>query len=95
MSKGTFQERLQAALTDSERVIIVRYAADEGKDYLIQVESDTERFGILTQSVDLPVDEATPGRLIQAIEKLKAQIVNAVETITSAQQPAPEDDVPR
>lgn len=79
---GTFQERLEAAVSLSQKVTIERHDVEGGEDYFsIEVESDTGDFGKLTGSVDLNITDATPGKLVAAIEDTAGVITSAIEVM--------------
>ncbi len=79
---GTFQERLEAAVSLSQKVTIERHDVEGGEDYFsIEVESDTGDFGKLTGSVDLNITDATPGKLVAAIEYTAGVITSAIEVM--------------
>lgn len=90
MSKaGTFQERFEAAVSLSQTIQIQRREVEGGEDYFeIQVMSQTEDFGVLTEEATLNITDVTPGKLVSAIEETAGKITSALEVMRNRPQPA-------
>ena len=84
-SKGTFQDRLFKTLKHGDELIIRCHDDGDSGHYAVRVESDTAQFGRLGVDEFMPMNKATPGQLITAIEKAKKSITTAVQMMTDAQ----------
>lgn len=79
---GTFQDRLVVAIEEDTDVVTIQC---KDSYYDIRLQRKTEEFGILSQHIRIPVEKATPGKLVGVIERLSFALLNAVQTVTEAQ----------
>lgn len=85
---GTFQERLKAAIQEvTDTLTIWRHGSENGGvNYEIEISRHTTEFGTLYRRKQLPVEDATPGRLMGVIELISEGLSSAVETIETAKK---------
>lgn len=80
--KGTFSERLAAAVIEDEQVVSIRKVNADW--YSIDVATMTEKYGVLREYRSLRVSKASPGQLITTIESVIGQIQTTVRMVEAA-----------
>lgn len=90
-SKGVFMERLAVAIKPGDVLTISCKRDEDNTDrYHIEVQTDTEEYGMLRGREILFIGKTTPGALVRAIEKAKEKITGTVQMMLEAQDSAKE-----